>query len=293
MELKELSQLFSEATQVDALVPVYIDLLASPDHAKEDVLALLKDFAAKPERVAQGSECRLLANLFLLSGMLNLSDAWQPIYDIVTSAPFSQHVKQEKWLFSDLSRLFGTILPREKCDDVKAIILAADTAAPIREQLILSMIFRWLSEQESDKHFAAFICELLEKLPKGQITFEVGMAVIISAVAAGGDTMKQQITVFYNANSDQLGNQLSEKNLKNFFDLGKQRIKSMLRGNYLGRYGAPEAEITRMLTYKPDEEGNAQPEKTLPPITRDRPKIGRNDPCPCGSGKKYKHCCGR
>ena len=25
---------------------------------------------------------------------------------------------------------------------------------------------------------------------------------------------------------------------------------------------------------------------------RRTPKIGRNDPCPCGSGKKYKHCCG-
>jgi uncharacterized protein len=25
---------------------------------------------------------------------------------------------------------------------------------------------------------------------------------------------------------------------------------------------------------------------------RDVPKVGRNDPCPCGSGKKYKHCCG-
>jgi uncharacterized protein len=23
------------------------------------------------------------------------------------------------------------------------------------------------------------------------------------------------------------------------------------------------------------------------------PRIGRNDPCPCGSGKKYKHCCGK
>ncbi|HEV56263.1 MAG TPA: hypothetical protein ENN87_02040 [Phycisphaerales bacterium] len=22
-------------------------------------------------------------------------------------------------------------------------------------------------------------------------------------------------------------------------------------------------------------------------------KVGRNDPCPCGSGKKYKRCCGR
>ena len=28
------------------------------------------------------------------------------------------------------------------------------------------------------------------------------------------------------------------------------------------------------------------------PVTRDMPKVGRNDPCPCGSGKKYKHCHG-
>jgi preprotein translocase subunit SecA len=28
------------------------------------------------------------------------------------------------------------------------------------------------------------------------------------------------------------------------------------------------------------------------PITREEPKVGRNDPCPCGSGKKYKKCCG-
>ncbi len=27
------------------------------------------------------------------------------------------------------------------------------------------------------------------------------------------------------------------------------------------------------------------------PDRRPAPKIGRNDPCPCGSGKKYKHCC--
>jgi uncharacterized protein len=28
-------------------------------------------------------------------------------------------------------------------------------------------------------------------------------------------------------------------------------------------------------------------------VRRDMPKVGRNDPCPCGSGRKYKHCCGR
>jgi SEC-C motif-containing protein len=27
-------------------------------------------------------------------------------------------------------------------------------------------------------------------------------------------------------------------------------------------------------------------------IRREGKKVGRNDPCPCGSGKKYKKCCG-
>jgi len=26
-------------------------------------------------------------------------------------------------------------------------------------------------------------------------------------------------------------------------------------------------------------------------VRRDGKKVGRNDPCPCGSGKKYKRCC--
>ena len=29
------------------------------------------------------------------------------------------------------------------------------------------------------------------------------------------------------------------------------------------------------------------------PVKRDSAKVGRNDPCPCGSGKKYKDCCGK
>ena len=37
--------------------------------------------------------------------------------------------------------------------------------------------------------------------------------------------------------------------------------------------------------------GGEEPAKK--PITRDEDKVGRNDPCPCGSGKKYKKCCGQ
>ena len=40
-------------------------------------------------------------------------------------------------------------------------------------------------------------------------------------------------------------------------------------------------------SYKKDEGGM---NKT---VVNDEPKVGRNDPCPCGSGKKYKNCCGK
>ena len=29
------------------------------------------------------------------------------------------------------------------------------------------------------------------------------------------------------------------------------------------------------------------------PYLREIPKVGRNEPCPCGNGKKFKKCCGR
>jgi preprotein translocase subunit SecA len=35
-----------------------------------------------------------------------------------------------------------------------------------------------------------------------------------------------------------------------------------------------------------EEQAKAKPVRT-------GPKVGRNDPCPCGSGKKYKQCCGK
>jgi uncharacterized protein len=36
----------------------------------------------------------------------------------------------------------------------------------------------------------------------------------------------------------------------------------------------------------------APPPRARQPVVHATPKIGRNDPCPCGSGKKYKKCCG-
>jgi preprotein translocase subunit SecA len=41
------------------------------------------------------------------------------------------------------------------------------------------------------------------------------------------------------------------------------------------------------------EGSNAPTAEKRQPIVNKTQKVGRNDPCPCGSGKKYKHCCGK
>lgn len=58
----------------------------------------------------------------------------------------------------------------------------------------------------------------------------------------------------------------------------------------------PKTELKRVEVAKPVSEGfagGAKGEKTVrKPIVNKEAKVGRNDPCPCGSGKKYKKCCG-
>jgi len=49
----------------------------------------------------------------------------------------------------------------------------------------------------------------------------------------------------------------------------------------------PEAE-----KFKSSSAGEEEPHNPAP-IQSSHPKVGRNDPCSCGSGKKYKKCCGR
>jgi hypothetical protein len=42
---------------------------------------------------------------------------------------------------------------------------------------------------------------------------------------------------------------------------------------------------------KNNEQAKLENKGKVVPFKRDTPKVGRNDPCPCGSGKKYKKCC--
>ena len=84
---------------------------------------------------------------------------------------------------------------------------------------------------------------------------------------------------------NQIGSRSDEQSLKNSISdirntLGKQRFKEIAQQVYsdLG------IEIKKNIEIE---------EFTHEPIKNKTPKVGRNDPCYCGSGKKFKHCHGR
>jgi preprotein translocase subunit SecA len=53
-----------------------------------------------------------------------------------------------------------------------------------------------------------------------------------------------------------------------------------------------EARARQAVEGRANEEGKPEPKPEQKTMVREGPKVGRNDPCPCGSGKKYKKCHG-
>lgn len=72
-----------------------------------------------------------------------------------------------------------------------------------------------------------------------------------------------------------------------FEDMNREIRSDFLR--FLFHVEDPE-KVEKKRMSKNIKEGASDKQQT---VKRQAPKVGRNDPCPCGSGKKYKNCCGR
>jgi len=78
---------------------------------------------------------------------------------------------------------------------------------------------------------------------------------------------------------------VQEEKSRSVFDLSRQKLTHEEIGAFDKIPQKARGEI-------PGYDGQL-PEGHQAPFKREEPKVGRNDPCPCGSGKKYKKCCGR
>jgi len=74
-----------------------------------------------------------------------------------------------------------------------------------------------------------------------------------------------------------------------------QTLSNLFRIQVVREDELEEIEEERRRQKQPMEmrHGAGEEERNHTPVRREGEKIGRNQPCPCGSGKKYKKCCGR
>jgi preprotein translocase subunit SecA len=77
----------------------------------------------------------------------------------------------------------------------------------------------------------------------------------------------------------------------------QQTIKSLMHVRLMQQDEVERLEEERRLRQEQEMQMNkaaaGEPAKGQVPLKRDGDKVGRNAPCPCGSGKKYKKCCGK
>jgi preprotein translocase subunit SecA len=100
---------------------------------------------------------------------------------------------------------------------------------------------------------------------------------------------------------EELMRSINNKAISNLFS-SHQRLQAfmehiretMMRAKQAGPDSPPQPQQGRPAQSQGggDEPAEEGPRITIP-LKREMPKVGRNDPCPCGSGKKFKQCCGR
>jgi preprotein translocase subunit SecA len=72
----------------------------------------------------------------------------------------------------------------------------------------------------------------------------------------------------------------------------RQRRMTAVHPSATGAADASSSSSAGSSTYGDAADGGKQQSEKQQTVRRASPKVGRNDPCPCGSGKKYKKCHG-
>jgi hypothetical protein len=124
------------------------------------------------------------------------------------------------------------------------------------------------------------------------INIELNGLMVANVLDFNGSELRQEITDLYENGlvwpgiSGSLEKVLRELDKLPLFDSKRKTYTLFSRyENILNSWNYDDGED------EPIEPDNIGQTHFLPPLIFKTPKIGRNDPCPCGSGKKYKKCC--
>ena len=225
---------------------------------------------------------------------------------------FNMHLKEMKaiagrdenekgnvaWFLANLGKM---LLKRNDTEKAEALLNAAYELAPGDEEIRKikekadreSHLLHLVEKLRSDKSFHDIFADMLEQEMNkcsdpdcfncvfDQMMME--MHIIMEY-----DTFRRQIirlkTAFpelYQMKKQFFDEVLDERRIESMYYKYKRKLDKMAKDN-------PEEFEDLGIDFAEEEEDAYEVQE---PARRDENKVGRNDPCPCGSGKKYKKCC--
>ncbi len=198
----------------------------------------------------------------------------------IVNAYASEHSKPEEWDISAIEKELS-----ELCAvDASGLLHSAD----LKRRADLTERSKAFAEQQRANKEA-------ELTKQGLDMREVERIMMLRAVDTNWmdhidamDQLKQGIGLRAYAQTDPANAYSSEG--ADLFDAMIERIREEAVKNLL-RVQVRKAPMERKQVAKPVDAPS--PDGAKPKVLARSAKIGRNDPCPCGSGKKYKNCCGR
>jgi tetratricopeptide (TPR) repeat protein len=226
------------------------------------------------------------ADIFI-GGAQNLQ---QYLTEIKEKALENEDIKENVGWY--LAELAGKLAGLDFYEETAQLIAAASELMPedqtVRQMKAQYSIMLQLNELDGDDNISIEIDEMLNfeanmlveadslDIQVTRLFFEMDIIMDLDSYRREIIHLKNNYPELYRLKKEFFDNVLNRKKEKYLHDTYGKKFRKYMRL-------CPD----RFETDDEDEDSDRIPE----PFVRPEPKVGRNDPCPCGSGKKYKKCC--
>ena len=213
------------------------------------------------------------------------------ICQLMTHKSFNEHVEMTDWTIVNLHRILGSIAGPNDTNKLADLACNDDIPIEINEQALLAIHFMWIEKKLLDQDVIELYRKIInKKLAGGRLKERMALALVLNSAVVGGQELRKEITALLDSGKLGDNSAMAAQAIQSIF-MDTKRFREIYIKQHKGFFDNPEDEIPHI--HEPVIEETPQMPGKGTPIVRTTPKIGRNDPCPCGSGKKYKKCCGK
>ncbi len=285
--LKELA-LFSGAFPQEALQAA----IDQYEEIKPDLLDLLKQ-STKHELWIEGTKMDFghLYAIYLLA-----QSKEQEAYPIIVEAVSKGEIDDLETVFGDfitgdLARTLASVCGGD-VTLIKKLVEDSSVDGVVRCAALTSLEILMVNGAMARESLVEYLNHLLDILPRDSCAIWDG--VFLTAFRIHPGELYDRLRKIWDEGLVDVSG-ISMSDMESVLEEEKETVLGELRDDLEMRYmgNAIDELISWDCFDPPKTEQEEQVKDTKPtPIVHATPKVGRNEPCPCGSGKKYKKCCG-